>query len=206
MKEALRTTDGDETDQELEDLKQELIALYPDRAKAIECQKDFGVLAYFRCCAGKGPTSQLMDSFRLAGSVVVVDENEVDDDDPLDLNYSSSSCDDREPVVSKRTLEPRSGVHQLNLPPDQVSSQESIASMEEPLWSVLDGMHQSATMLQKMLCLRRAAQYTDDAPAFTRKVAVTTREYLDMLTDMLSLEGEIEGIVISDNEVYEIEP
>ncbi|KAF8940162.1 hypothetical protein EDD21DRAFT_413432 [Dissophora ornata] len=47
-------------DGEIEQLKQELKALYPNRSEAIERQKNYGVRAYFKCCEGNGHTQQLM--------------------------------------------------------------------------------------------------------------------------------------------------
>ena len=48
----------------MESLKQELKALYPGRADAIERQRDYGVLAFLKCCEGKGSTQQVMDAIK----------------------------------------------------------------------------------------------------------------------------------------------
>ncbi|KAG0242835.1 hypothetical protein BG011_003229, partial [Mortierella polycephala] len=62
MKEQLRMVAVDDNDDEMEQLKQMSMVLYPSRAKAIGQQKDYGVLAYIACCRGKGPSEDLLNA------------------------------------------------------------------------------------------------------------------------------------------------
>ncbi|KAG0282855.1 hypothetical protein BGZ98_006573, partial [Dissophora globulifera] len=103
MKPGLRVHIPEDVDYEMEVLKSDLMELYPDRAEAIKMQTDFGVLAYLKCCTGKGPTSRLhehiqmiseMDEFKKfflpAHSVTIVDED-AESDDSSDSDYVESS-------------------------------------------------------------------------------------------------------------------
>ncbi|KAG0304028.1 hypothetical protein BGZ99_002528 [Dissophora globulifera] len=54
----------DDTEEQVEEPKQELIQFYPGRAEAIKSQSDFGALAYLRSCADKGPSMQLTEIIR----------------------------------------------------------------------------------------------------------------------------------------------
>ncbi|KAF8922976.1 hypothetical protein BGZ58_003512, partial [Dissophora ornata] len=97
----LRVVIGDvDKDHEMDQLKEELMVLYPGRAQAIRRQMDFGVLAYLKCCEGKGPNQQLVDAIKIVansekfkrfflppGSVIMVDEDQEDDEALSDTGY-----------------------------------------------------------------------------------------------------------------------
>ncbi|KAI8594894.1 hypothetical protein EDD21DRAFT_409492 [Dissophora ornata] len=101
MQEQLRVVIGDvDKDHEMDQLKEELMVLYPGRAQAIRRQMDFGVLAYLKCCEGKGPNQQLVDAIKIVansekfkrfflppGSVIMVDEDQEDDEALSDTGY-----------------------------------------------------------------------------------------------------------------------
>ncbi|KAG0316228.1 hypothetical protein BGZ99_007001 [Dissophora globulifera] len=142
MQEELRVPTTDDKDEEMEKIRQELMALYPDRAEAIQRQKDFGVLAYLKCCEGRGPSQGLMvaikevsgdDKFRgfflPPGSISVVDEDQDDDDDASDPDHILPN----RPIQAiihddRRIMERQSGPHEMALPPSEPSSQESVCN------------------------------------------------------------------------------
>ncbi|GJJ71553.1 hypothetical protein EMPS_03903 [Entomortierella parvispora] len=104
LRSELRTTQEDDIDKEMEQLKQELMKLYPAGDAAIQMQKDYGVLTYLKSCEGDGPTQGLMDAIKQVSrmeeykdqfyspeELTVVEEDQLDDEsDPLDLDYFPS--------------------------------------------------------------------------------------------------------------------
>ncbi|KAF9190676.1 hypothetical protein BGZ51_008318 [Haplosporangium sp. Z 767] len=139
----------------MENLKQELLKLYPDRSDAINRQNDFGVLAYLKCCDGPLPSQQLMNKIKIVStsqqfrnfflpteSVVVIDEDQEDEyDDSFDADYycspNSDDLEKRKVTGSPRIRGRWFGLHEMELPSDVSSSQKSGDLEEEPQKKVL---------------------------------------------------------------------
>ncbi|KAG0345216.1 hypothetical protein BGZ54_005623, partial [Gamsiella multidivaricata] len=206
------TADKDGKDHEMEQLKQELMELYPDRAEAIKRQNDFGVLAYLKCCEGKGPTKQIMDcieavsamdkykSFFLpAGSVVLVDEDEEDDDDGVsDTDYYSpqnnNNGNKRNDVelpnnsASWRAMERRSSRCELELPPAESSFQESGVIEEETHKEVEEGLLDALDRCRAMLLDGKKP-----TQSLNLRVATFMKDGLHLMADLIALNKGVNG-------------
>ncbi|KAI1315845.1 hypothetical protein EDD11_000280 [Mortierella claussenii] len=200
----------DTRDEEMENLKQELKALYPSRADAIEQQKDYGVLAFLKCCEGKGPTQQIMNAIKTISKdekfqtfflpdeemkVVYEDQEESDGDSDADYHPEDDAV---HPAVDmqQRTMQRRSGLHEMYLPlsiqsspdsngsPERESQEEVVQCIED----VLDGYRDDITHSIRP----DSFQDTNAAELFCfYSTAVRVRDDLEILRDLLGLRSPL---------------
>ncbi|KAG0251464.1 hypothetical protein BG011_007596 [Mortierella polycephala] len=180
MKEILRTNAKDGKDDEMEQLKRELMELYPGSADAFKKQKDFGVPTYLKCCEGKGPTRQLTDIvtvvssnerfkkyFLPPGSVVLIDEDQEGGDEDDDL-----SDEDYYLLDSGDGTKDNNEVKSLGV----VSSQESGVLEEETDEQILQGLHDAFNLFRAVVSqvARRQSKSSGvpPTPSLSRSIAL----------------------------------
>ncbi|KAG9319583.1 hypothetical protein KVV02_005013 [Mortierella alpina] len=217
MKEVLRTPFTDEKDHGMEQLKEELMALYPDRAAAIAGQRDYGVLLYLKSCEGQGPNRDLIESikivaadpkykaFFLPGVLDVEDDDDDDESESSDSDYAEERS--REGSPTQRTYGLRTGERDATMLPSVFSSQESSdthVELEESHEVIKQRLLNAAIKAQAMY--ENFVAHTDafrasPVQASILKASSQVTDYLDLMEDVLSFDlGEEASIFISDHE------
>ena len=197
----------DSKDKEMESLKQELKALYPGRADAIERQKDYGVLAFIKCCEGKGPTKQVMDAIKTVSKdekfktfflpvedmKAVYEDQEEHDDDTSDSDYQLE--DVVHPAIEnpQRFMQRRSGVHEIQPPSPIPSSQESGSPEREPEEEVIQSIEDTLDDIRDEITQDTSLGRFPDTQAkeLFYTAAVHIRQELQVMRDLLVLRSPL---------------